>query len=282
MSPTIARSALFLLSSFTILACTRAPTTHSELAQQFAERLCPIQDSCDCDPAVLIPSCEQEVIGELTTNERRALDAGLMLDEACLEAFLSGFESLDSCEPNRQRSTADCPVYYGTADVGDPCIVYEVYPWMTDCRQGLECRLGACRDLVNPLPLELGDLCSASQSVVSTGFLGECISGLRCDSYGTQTCVVDDLPPPVSLGGECTFTRPCEQGLLCRPPEGAMDVSEDAPGTCTAFGSAGDPCTLVYECDWICEDGRCQPVPPALCGILEDWVSAREFIPLQP
>jgi len=281
MSPTIARSALLLLSSFTILACTRAPTTHSELARQFAERLCPVQDSCDCDPAVLIPDCEQEVIGELTTNERRALDAGLMLDEACLEAFLFDLETLDSCEPNKLWSSADCSVYYGTAEIGDPCRFYEFYPSMNDCRQGLVCRLGACRDLENPLPLELGELCSASQSVVPTGFLGECISGLRCDSYGTQTCVVDD-PPPVSLGGECTFTRPCELGLLCRPPDGAMSVSEDAPGTCTDFGSAGDPCTLVHECDWICKDGRCQPRPPALCGILEGWVSAREIIAQQP
>lgn len=268
----------WLVSLACLGACTRTPPKHSEVAEQVTEHLCSIQEDCGCDPQLLIPSCERELTREITHNEQRALDAGLTLDEACLRTFLANIDALSTCEPTPSGSTTECSVYYGTAQVGEPCVFYELLPPMTDCQQGLECRVGACRDLDDLPTLQEGEICSDSQSGVPTGFLGECAAGLVCDSRDTRTCVPADPPMPVPLGGECPTLTACEPSTYCRPPEGSTDVSEQAPGVCTSPTPAGEPCTLLYECERICEDGICQSPPPLLCEVLDDWARARELI----
>jgi len=175
-------------------------------------------------------------------------------------------------------ASSSCSVYAGSAEVDEPCTYYELYPPMTDCRPGLTCREGACRDLVDPRPLHQGEICSETQSVVPTGFLGQCTSGLRCDSSDTRACVPDASVPPVPPGGACSSFSGCESGSYCRPPEGNDHVSEQAPGRCTGFTPADQPCSLPYECERACEHGTCQPAPPQLCEILDDWTAARELL----
>lgn len=267
-----------LVSALWLCACVRPPAHQSEIAEQVAERLCSTQNDCGCDPEVIIPSCAHEVEGEITRNERRALEAGLILDELCLETYLANLETLDTCEATLSWSVDDCSVYYGTAGVGDSCLFYELFPPMTNCRQGLECRLGECRDLDNLPILQEGEICSDDQGNVPSGFLGECAAGLVCDSRDTRTCIPAAPTQPIPLGGECPAFTDCELGTYCRPPEGADDVSEENPGICTSPTPVGQPCTLVYECERFCEEGICQAPPPALCELLDDWAGSRELI----
>ena len=148
---------------------------------------------------------------------------------------------------------------------------------MTNCRQGLECLSGACRDIDNLPTLQEGELCSDSQGNVPTGFLGTCNVGLVCDSNDTQTCIEAEPITLVPVGGECTAFGTCEMGSYCRPIDG-VEASETSPGVCTSPTPAGQACSLAYECERICVDGFCEAPPPLLCEVLGGWTGSRDVI----
>ncbi|MEX1366491.1 MAG: hypothetical protein AB1Z98_25430 [Nannocystaceae bacterium] len=259
-------------------ACHERPSLHSEVGERVAEALCTIQDTCGCETERLIPSCEREVEREIGRNERRAIDAGLVLDEHCLELFMENIAALGSCAPTIEWSSAQCSVYHGDERAGESCTYYELYPLMTNCRQGLACRDGVCRDLGAPATLQEGEVCSETPGGVPSGLLGECAEGLVCDSQDTRTCVPQQVVPQVTEGDECSASYVCEPGTYCRPTNGATEVSEQSPGICTRRTEPGQPCTLPYECERFCEQGRCQVPPPVLCEVLSGWAAAREII----
>jgi len=185
LRPTLGALALVACLS----ACTDRERFESELGQKVAEHLCSIQADCNCDADRLIANCEAEVEQEVGLNEREAIGRGLVFDPECLEVFLANIDALGSCARITEWRSELCAVYYGVADVGDPCGYYEFYPPMTDCRPGLDCRQGACRNLENPTILEIGEICSDTKGGVPSGFLGECAEGLACDSRDTRTCI---------------------------------------------------------------------------------------------
>jgi len=273
-----ALGALALIAIACLNACSDRERFESELGREVAEHLCSIQADCDCDADRLIPECDAEVEREVGRNESEAIRRGLVFDPECLEAFLENIDALGSCERVTEWQSESCAVYHGAADVGDPCSYYEFYPPMTDCRPGLYCREGVCLNLQNPTALEKGDICYDPQGITPSGYLGQCIDGLACDSRDTRTCIPYSPPSTVTVGGECAEFYLCERGTYCRPPEGADDVSEEAPGICTVPTLAGQPCSLIYECDWLCEAGICQPPPVALCGVLDGWQTSRELL----
>jgi len=273
-----ALGALALIAIACLNACSDRERFESELGRKVAEHLCSIQADCDCDADRLIADCEAEVEREVGLNEREAISRGLVFDPDCLQLFLESIDELSSCGTSLEGDATNCFVYFGSADVGDSCQIYELYPMMTDCRPGLDCRLGACRDLENPTILGVGEICSDTKGIVPSGFLGECAEGLACDSLDTLRCISYTPIPKIEMGGECVESFSCEDGSYCRPPEGADDVDEESPGICTAPTPAGEPCSLRYECDRFCEDGFCQVPPPLLCEVLQDWQTSRELL----
>lgn len=250
-------------------SCSARTQHYSDPAREFARRLCSIQYDCDCSENVVIPDCENRVEHEFVESERHALDAGLVYDAECMAAFLADIDELGTCGVE-YPDFDPCAVYGGDQDVGEPCEVLDTIPLMYSCRVNLACIDGVCRDLENPI-LSLGAICSTEQGDVPTGWLGRCDEGLRCDSQDTRACVpvMPESWPP--LGGECTIWYGCTDDNICRPQGDDPQPSEERPGVCVEQTPSGEPCTLVYECDRICEDGICQVPPPALCDILRNW-----------
>ena len=79
-------------------------------------------------------------------------------------------------------------------------------------------------------------------------------------------------------GGACTEPFACMHGSFCRPQGSNPEATEEAPGVCAPLTAAGEPCTLLYECDGQCVDGRCEPRPAMLCETLEAWWAARAML----
>jgi hypothetical protein len=271
------RSAIAIAIAFlAVLApsCTDRVRPSSELGRRFAERLCPIQDTCGCEEELIIPDCEARVAREFLATERRALDAGLELDEACFEENLEHIDALAACTRPAPDPGGLCPVYTAHAEVGGACEIYDFLPWVSECRAGLYCDDGFCRDLINPHLLYEGEICSGTQADRPTTDLGECAEGLYCDSDETRTCLPSPLWPPVPTGGVCTALN-CVDESYCHTddPEGP---SEEIPGICTVRTPEGQPCDNLLECTTICTDGICETLPPRMCEALEAWW-AREW-----
>jgi hypothetical protein len=270
---------LIILATFVVgfASCSARTQSYSEAGREFARRLCAIQNDCGCADDVIIPDCEAQVEQEFTESERRALEDGLVYDAECMEVFLERIDELGACGVEYPEPGPPCAVYGGDADVGDPCEVFDTMPIMSGCRIDLACIDGTCTDLENQAKLPLGAICSADQHIVPTGNLGECDEGLRCDSADTRACVAATPIPQAPLGEECVQPYGCVDDGICRPQVSDPAPSEERPGICVERTPPGDPCTLVYECDRICEAGRCQEAPPVLCDILRNWWVSREL-----
>jgi hypothetical protein len=249
-------------------ACTDRTHPHSELGHQLALHLCPVHDQCGCEEELLIPNCEVRVEQEFLATERRALDAGLELDSACFADVLDDVGRLEACD--RTFLGPLCPVYTAHADEGEPCEIYDAFPWMSECRANLSCIRGFCRNLYDPTILDEGDICSDTQSDRATGYLGECADGFLCDSEDTRSCVPDPHWPLVPTGGVCTSPIACVDESYCHTddPEGP---TEESPGTCKLRTPEGLPCDNLLECTTMCTDGICETQPPRMCEALEAW-----------
>ena len=268
----------FVLALLAVLApsCTDRTRPDSELGRRLAEHLCSIQATCGCNEELIIPDCEARVVREFLATERRALEAGLELDEACFEKHIERLDTLAACGRPPPDPGLLCPTYTAHAEVGEACEIYDFVPWVTECRAGLHCNQGTCRDLANPHLLYEGEICSETQADRPTGNLGECAEGLDCDSEATRTCVPSPYWPPIPTGEVCDSPTLCVPESYCRTPEPYVP-SEDNAGVCTPRTPEGQPCTHVAECTTRCIDGVCETLPPRLCGTLEAWW-AREWI----
>lgn len=276
-----------MLSSFrtllVLLACTAACSDrtepHSELGRQLALHLCPIQADCGCDEELIIPDCEARVEREMLETEREALAAGLVLDEACFQDNTLPFiDGLITCDRPPISPGSLCPVYTAHADVGEPCEMIDYLPSMTQCRAGLNCIHGTCRDLANPHLLYEGEACADVGLHPSTGAPPECAGeALVCDRDGTGTCVPSPYWPQVPTGGQCTTPFSCVDESYCRPQDLEDNPSEEVPGTCVLRTPVGLPCPLPYECTTLCREGVCQALPANMCEVLQAWW-AREWL----
>lgn len=250
-------------------ACTDRTHPHSELGHQLALHFCPVHDQCDCEDEPPIPNCEVRVEQEFIVTERRAIDAGLELDEGCFEDLLHSIDQFTAC--GRPETSWLCPVYTTHADVGEPCEIYDRLPWVSECRAGLFCTpQGVCRNRSTPPPLYEGEICSATQAILPTGWLGECAAGLTCDSYETRTCVPATYWPPVPTGGACARHFICVDESYCHTDDPA-GPSEERPGICTPRTPEGQPCDNLFECPGLCTDGVCETQPPRMCDALSAW-----------
>jgi hypothetical protein len=263
---------------FAILApaCTDRTEPHSDLGRQLALHLCQIQATCGCDEELLIPDCEARVEREFIATERKAIAAGLELDQACIPHAFEVIDDLAACDRLPDVPGSSCPVYTAHAEVGEACEIYDLLPWVTHCRAGLQCIQGICRDLANPHWLYEGEICSDTQADHATGWLGKCVEGLVCDSNETRTCIPSPYWPPVPTGGECT-TLHCVDESYCRSQDPEEDPSEEFPGICTLRTPEGQPCIWLLECTTLCTDGVCETFPPSMCEALEMWW-AREWL----
>jgi len=250
-------------------ACTDRTRPHDDHGRRLAQHLCPIQATCDCGEELLIPGCEARVEREYAASERTAIEAGLELDEACFEQALEDLDRLAACDRPSNSGTL-CPVYTAHAEVGEACENHDFVPWMTECRAGLSCLQGTCRDLENPQLLYEGEVCSAD--------LGVCAEGLICDSDDTRTCIPSPYWPPVPTGGQCTTPISCVDESYCQPQDPPQDPSEESPGTCTERTPEGQACALPYECTTRCTNGICETLPPKICETLEAWWAREQLL----
>lgn len=259
-----------------IASCSDRTRTNIEAGREFALRLCAAQNECNCAEDLLIPNCEDRVEREFTENAHKALSAGLVYNSACMEDLLERIDMFATCETDYPHFGPLCPVYGADDDVGEPCQIFDVFPAMYNCRFGLSCVDGLCAEPDDQPKLPQGAICSEDQSISPTGNLGECDEGLRCDSVDTRTCVPITLIPQAPLGGECTEYSRCVDDNICRPQGDDLEPSEERPGTCVERTPPGEPCSLVYECDRICENGFCQVPPPGVCDIVRQWSELHE------
>lgn len=258
----------------TCIACSIRTQSRSEAGREFAVRLCAVQNECNCAEDLLIPDCEDRVEQGFAKSESKAKAADLVFDPACMESFLDFVDDLGTCEVTDPRYGALCPVYVGDGGVGESCEVFDIFPRMQHCRLGLSCIEDVCRDLENPTLLPAGAICAAEQSILPTSWLGTCDEGLQCDSLDTRTCI-PVMDPLAALGEECTVPY-CLDNAICRPQGDDLEPSEERPGICVERTPPGEPCTVAYECDRICEDGLCQVPPPVLCEALGSWWTPHE------
>jgi hypothetical protein len=258
-----------------LLACTAACSgrtePHSDLGRQLAEHLCPIQADCGCEEELIIPDCEARVEREMLATEREALAAGLVLDEACFEDHIEHIDRVAACGRPDVALGSICPVYTAHAGVGEQCEIFDFLPWVSQCRAGLYCIQGTCRDLANPYLLYEGEVCADVGLHPSTGAPPECAEGLICDGEDTRTCVPSPYLPPVPTGGQCTTPLSCVDGSYCLPQDLEDGPSEEVPGTCVLRTPDGEPCSVLIECATRCIDGICETPQPKLCETLELW-----------
>ncbi len=251
-------------------ACADRTHAHSELGHEFALHFCPVHAQCGCEEDIPtpIPRCEARVEQEFLASERRALAAGLEFDRACFADVLDDIETFTTCE--RPSGGPDCPVYTMHAGEGEPCEIYDFFPLMTECRAGLRCIQGFCRNLIDPTILHEGEICSDTQADRATGWLGRCADGFVCDSEYTRTCVPNPYWPPVPTGGVCDTPFICvdESYCLADDPEGP---TEERPGVCTLKTPPGQPCDNLVECTWLCTDGICEAPRPTMCEAVQAW-----------
>ncbi len=226
----------FLLAGVLLASCGCAVRDLPDLvvAPQVAEQICAVQSMCDCDQELLIPDCESTVEDDIGRREAQAIEAGFEFHQDCLDKILAQLPQLAECGSvgGGVPPAEFCPAYSGTAEVGAACFFYEFFPPMTNCRRGLECDSGICREPSAYVPKE-----------------------------------------PIAIGETCQDDIPCEFGSHCRLDENDSDES----GVCTENTPAGARCELVQECDYICEDGTCVPLPTGLCDFLETWSESREW-----
>lgn len=255
-----------------IASCgVRTPTPHGEVGREVALRVCALQDQCDCSAGALISDCQERVEREFAEDERKALDAGLVFSRSCLDGWLEWLDALGTCERSYPEHEPLCPIYGNDHDVGEACELFDVSPMMYGCRPDLSCIDGSCTDFANRPRLPEGAICSVDQHIVPTGDLGECAEGLQCDSADTRTCIRVPASPKAPLGEECSSPFGCEDDGICRPQADDVEPTDERPGTCVERTPPGEPCTLVYECDRICEDGLCQVTPVAACEVSTGW-----------
>ena len=251
-------------------ACTERTPPHSELGHEFAAHFCPVHDQCGCEEEIPtpIPSCEARVEQEFLASERRALAAGLELDPACFADVLDDIERYEAC--GHPGSGPYCPVYTAHAEEAQSCEIYDFFPWMTDCRAGLRCIQGFCRNIDDPVILHEGEICSDTQADRPTGWLGTCDDDLNCDSEDTRTCVPDPYWPRVATGGACTIFFTCVDESYCHTddPEGP---TEESPGVCTIKTPPGLPCDNLVECTFLCTDGICEAPRSTMCDAVQAW-----------
>jgi hypothetical protein len=265
------RSLLLPLLLACASACTDRTHPHSELGHDFAAHFCPVHDQCGCEEEIPtpIPSCETRVEQEFLASERRALAAGLELDPACFADVLDDIETFTAC--GRPSGGPYCPVYTAHADEGASCEIYDFWPWMTDCRAGLRCVQGFCRNIDDPIILHEGEICSDTQADRATGWLGRCADGFVCDSEDTRTCVPNPYWPPVPTGGVCTTPFICMDESYCHTDDPEEGPSEEHPGVCTIKTLPGQPCDNLVECTAFCTDGICEAPRPMMCEAVQAW-----------
>ena len=253
-------------------ACSDRTHAHSELGHEFALHFCPVHDQCGCEDEIIdtmpIPSCEARVEQEFLASERRVLAAGLELDRTCFEDVLDDIETFTAC--GYPGGGPYCPVYTAHAEAGEPCEIYDYFPWMTECRAGLRCIQGFCRNIDDPNILYEGEICSDTQADRPTGWLGACAEDLNCDSEDTRTCVPDPYWPPISTGDVCIAPFTCVDGSYCHT-ENSETPTEERPGVCTLKTPPGQPCDNLVECTFLCIEGVCQAPPPTMCEALQAW-----------
>lgn len=272
-----------VLCSF-LTACTDRTFVSSDLGRELAERLCPIQDTCDCEMELLISNCETRIERDVAMGEARSRERGLTLNKECTRSFLNFVESLGACDASYDHDIDPyCAAYTGSRDIGESCMVYGWFPLMSDCRRDLTCVEGTCWNLGNPL-LE-GEICAEPGATIPSSMLGRCSEGLECDVQDSRTCIsIPPAPPPppkTPIGEACVRRSECVDGAYCRPNDGRVESLERGPGTCTPFTSDGEPCTYLTECANFCVDGGCvilPPNPPVLCGFLDEWWLSRELL----
>lgn len=271
-------------------ACAGRASEHSDAGKLIAEHLCPVQADCGCPDEHLIQDCEARVERHFAEKEREAVEIGLTFDAGCLQAFLDQIDEAGTCASQQYSIPQDerpppCPVYGGDRGVDEACEVREYLPLITDCRAGLTCSEGVCRDFVNLPTLMEGELCSES-GIDSTLPLGVCAGGLQCDP-DSRTCVATPIPLPT--GSVCTATAACGPAGYCRTESPEDFPSEDSPGRCQPRTTMpGEPCEYANECemffcaqacgsaDTFCVENTCLVPPPALCRLLSDWFAEED------
>lgn len=254
--------------------CVGRTGPSQDVGTRVAKRLCPTQDACGCEEHEMIQDCFATVRDAVNESETEAVDLGLTYDDECMDAFVRGIDTLAACEPSDGRSwIPGCSVYFGEGEVGDACRFVEVYPPMQTCRRSLSCEDRICVDLTNRPVVGEGAVCDDR---VTTPDLVVCAEGLVCDLFDSGRCIPR---APLSVEGDaCEHPTACEQGLYCRPAEGAVEPSPSAPGVCSPNTADGAACDSLFECEYMCLDGRCASAPAMACGVAGGWAARREFL----
>lgn len=155
------------------------------------------------------------------------------------------------CDPDTYRCTADATTQY-------------CYP---PCPSGFACDRGTahCAPALRP-----GEPCGDGRSLCQGG---RCVDG-TCVGF-----VTTDAP--------CGPSALCPSGWSCRegscvpdPTLGQPCVAECHRGACIAgtctLRAVGAACSGTYECEGVCDEGRCGPVQREVGGACEDFRSCAE------
>lgn len=190
-------------------ACTDRTQLHDDRGHRLAQHLCPIQSTCDCGDELLIPSCEARVEHEYAASERTAVEAGLELDEACVEQALEDLDRLAACDRPSDTGTL-CPLHRAGRG-GRSARDLRLRALDDGVRAGLYCLQGTCRNLENPQLVYEGGVCSGDV-VCAEGCRGLDLRRRR-HAHLHSLALLAARP----YRGKCTKPISCVDEIYCRP-----------------------------------------------------------------
>lgn len=274
------------VAALALAACTATSEGRvgpEELVATLADSVCEQMARCACPTSTELEACRDHVADELAPV-LEAPDPGLTYDQACADAMLEAYDTLECRTAAELESAATtcalCKIYHGTKAAGAACDDDE--PLLANaCAQGLWCWEGVC---VDPC---------------ATAGEGESCPEVRCGPglYCRQRVSSENGGPP-EVSGTCTRTAAagegcvdvaCDDGLACSdgvcaplPGLGQACTADCREGTCVA-GSDGtrtcaprtadggscerDDACVSETCDL--ERGVCAPAQPLVCEFAE-------------
>lgn len=256
--------------------------------------------------------CEEVQAGQFAGTVERAEAAGLMIDEACVQAndiYLRLACATDEDEAPEECSY--CAVAHGTVALGQPCIDGDN---SSDCAQGLRCDAEVCVDPCakpkpgevcrDPITLDIADCeeglyCASSGMCAPVAGINEpceeapCAEGFLCIALVGMPLLCEPLEEE---GQECISPFSCVEGLLCdsesgtctpRPGAGESCYSGDCTdglscnsddgtgtGTCGPPPSVGESCSEKCEGEAVCSFGTCTALPGEGEACFNGWCAA--------
>lgn len=222
-------------------------------AALLGDALCHWLVGCECDVTFSDErQCRDAMTALLELEHASALQAGLILDEHCVDAWVDEWnaQECEATENPPERCGAHCPVFHGEVPLGDACRWHGNFH---DCSRGLDCHEVCVKSCRGPLGEGVSCVPNGSPSC-------DHVAELYCARLDPTTA--HGVCTPVPQAGEACPDGWCSDDTYC-------DDAEPGSSVCLTRAGVGEACTDPYvPCihgSYCAASGRdlpvCRPVP---------------------